>query len=77
VKSVVVNVAAVRPTNAGSIDVGPGGVSASLPSFTHPGNENVANLVMVPVSADGKIRVRNNSSGTTHMIVDITGYFTE
>jgi hypothetical protein len=32
---------------------------------------------MVPVGADGKIRVQNNSAGTTHMIVDITGYFTE
>jgi hypothetical protein len=73
----VVNVAAVRPTDAGSIDVGPAGVTPPLPSFTHPANENVANLVMVPVGADGKIRVRNNSAGTTHMIVDITGYFTE
>jgi hypothetical protein len=76
VKSVVVNVAAVNPSASGSIDVGPSGTNAPLPSFTHPANENVANLVMVPVGADGKIRLVNNSTGTSHVIVDITGYFT-
>jgi hypothetical protein len=77
VKAVVVNVAAVNPAAAGSIDVGPSGSDPALPSFTHPANENVANLVIVPVGADGKIRIRNNSVGTSHMIVDITGYFTD
>jgi hypothetical protein len=77
VKAVVVNVAAVNPTAVGSIDVGPSGANPSLPSFTHPANENVANLTIVPVGADGKIRIRNNSSGSSHMIVDITGYFTD
>jgi hypothetical protein len=77
VKAVVVNVAAVTPSDTGSIDVGPSGANPILPSFTHPANENVANLVIVPVGADGKIRVRNNSTGTSHVIVDITGYFTD
>jgi hypothetical protein len=77
VKAVVVNIAAVNPTASGSIDAGPSGANPALPSFTHPANENVANLAIVPVGADGKIRIRNNSSGTTHMIVDITGYFTD
>jgi hypothetical protein len=76
VKSVVVNVAAVTPSAVGSVNVGPSGSNPSLASFTHPANENVANLVMVPVGADGKIRLVNNSAGTTHLIVDITGYFT-
>jgi hypothetical protein len=76
VKSVVLNVAAVNPTAIGSVNVGPSGSNPTLASFTHPANENVANLVMVPVGVDGKIRLVNNSSGTTHLIVDITGYFT-
>jgi hypothetical protein len=76
VKSVVINVAAVNPAATGSVNVGPSGSNAVLASFTHPANENVANLVMVPVGADGKIRLWNNSSATTHLIVDITGYFT-
>jgi hypothetical protein len=77
VKSVVINVASVNPTASGSIDVGPSGANPALPSFTHPANENVANLVLVPVGADGKIRIRNNSGGTSHIIADITGYFTD
>lgn len=46
-----------------------------MPWFTHPANENAANLAIVPVGA-GKIRVVNNSLGTSHVIVDITGYLT-
>jgi hypothetical protein len=76
VQAVVVNVAAVSPAAAGSIDVSPSGTVAPFPSFTHPAGENVANLVIVPVGADGKIRVRNTSGGTAHIIVDITGYLT-
>jgi hypothetical protein len=75
VKAVAVNVAAVTPSAVGSIDVGPSGANPLLPSFTHPANENAANLVIVPVGADGKIRIRNNSVGTSHVIVDITGYY--
>jgi hypothetical protein len=74
VQAVVVNVAAVSPSAMGTIDVGPSGASPILPWFTHPASENVANLAIVPVGADGKIRFVNNSAGTSHLIVDITGY---
>jgi hypothetical protein len=76
-KTVIVNIAAVNPAGSGSIDVGPSGSSPLLPSFTHPAGENVANLVVVPIGADGKIRIVNNSAATTHFIADITGYFRE
>jgi sugar lactone lactonase YvrE len=76
VRAVVVNVAAVNPSATGSIDIGPSGVTPTLPWFTHPASENVANLAIVPVGADGKIRLVNNSAGTSHLIVDITGYLT-
>jgi alpha-tubulin suppressor-like RCC1 family protein len=76
VKAIVVNVAAVNPSDLGSVNVGPSGANAALASFTHPANENVANLVIVPIGSDGKIRLFNNSAGTTHLIVDITGYIT-
>jgi sugar lactone lactonase YvrE len=75
VSAAVVNVAAVTPGGAGSIDVGPSGTNPALPSFTHPANENVANLIVVSVGVDGKIRVRNNSAAASHVIVDITAYF--
>jgi hypothetical protein len=75
VTAVAVNVAAVSPAVSGSIDVGPSGAFPSVQNVLHPAGENVANLVMVPVGPDGKIRVLNNSGGGTHMIVDIVGYF--
>jgi len=28
----------------------------------------------VPVGADGKIQLFNGSSGTVHLVVDVTGY---
>jgi hypothetical protein len=74
VQAVVVNIAAVSPTATGTVDAGPSGANPTLPWFTHPTNENVANLAIVPVGADGKIRLVNNSAGTSHLIVDITGY---
>jgi hypothetical protein len=76
VQVVVVNVAAVNPSATGSVDIGPSLVMPTLPWFTHPANQNVANLAIVPVGADGNIRLVNNSAGTTHLIVDITGYLT-
>jgi Bacterial pre-peptidase C-terminal domain len=76
VTAVAVNVAAVNPAFAGSIDVGPGGEYPSLSNVLHPAGENVANLVIVPIGANGAIRVVNNMDGNTHMIVDIVGYFT-
>jgi hypothetical protein len=76
-KTVIINVAAVNPLGSGSIDVGPSGSNPVLPSFTHPAGENVANLVVVPIGADGKVRIVNNSAATSHVIADITGYFRE
>jgi sugar lactone lactonase YvrE len=76
VRAVVVNVAAVNPTATGSADIGPSLLTPTLPWFTHPANENVANLAIIPIGPDGKIRVVNNSAGTSHFIVDITGYLT-
>jgi sugar lactone lactonase YvrE len=76
-KAVAVNVAAVNPTLAGTFSGGPSGVVSTLESLIHPANENVANLMILPVGADGNIRISNNMApgGTSHMIVDITGYF--
>jgi cysteine-rich repeat protein len=76
VQAVVVNVAAVNPSATGSVDIGPSLITPTLPWFTHPANQNVANLAVVPIGADGKIRLVNHSTGTTHLIVDITGYLT-
>jgi hypothetical protein len=87
VKAVVVNVAAVNPTQPGSICNQvvncPTLFGGSQNGLYHPANQNVANLMILPIEADGTIRLSHTigdffagTSGTSHMIVDITGYFT-
>ena len=48
-----------RPT-ASNLNVAPG--------------ETVANMVLVPVGADGKVSIYNNA-GATHVVVDVLGWF--
>ncbi|MDQ6740359.1 MAG: hypothetical protein M3021_08340 [Actinomycetota bacterium] len=35
----------------------------------------VPNLVIVPVGADGKVTLYNRSSGATHLLADVSGYY--
>jgi hypothetical protein len=37
--------------------------------------QTVPNLVTVPVGSDGRVTLFNRSSGTTHFIADVTGYY--
>ncbi|MFD6229792.1 peptidoglycan recognition protein [Streptomyces sp. NPDC060232] len=74
VTSVVLNVTATNPTEAGHVSVYPNGTvrtSASNLNFT-PG-QTIANLVVVPVH-DGIVQFYN-SAGSVDLIADITGYF--
>ena len=36
--------------------------------------QNIPNLVVVPVGADGKIQLFNGSAGTVQLLADVTGY---
>lgn len=71
---VLVNVTAVSPTSFGYVSVVPE-TPVSAPATSNlnlaPG-QTKANLVLVPVGADGKIHLYN-SSGTTHLLVDVMG----
>jgi hypothetical protein len=81
VKAVVVNIAAVTPSDVGTISLDY--TSTGLPSppkrtvLIHPANQNVANLAIATIGPQGTIRLQNNSVGRTHFIVDIVGYFTD
>jgi TAT (twin-arginine translocation) pathway signal sequence len=75
VRAVVVNVAAVNPIADGIVEVGALAAGPFLPALSHPPGENVANLTIVPIGPDGKIWLRNYSPESSHLIVDITGYF--
>ena len=75
VSAVVVNVTAVAPTAAGYITVWPSGTPRQETSnLNFQAGQNIPNLVIVPVGADGKIQLFNGSGGTVHLLADVTGY---
>jgi hypothetical protein len=69
----IVNITSVQPTAAGWITA----YGATLPStstLNFTGGETRANLAIVPLSADGTLRIKPSTS--THVLVDIVGYIT-
>jgi tripartite motif-containing protein 71 len=83
--AVAVNVTAVLPTKSGWLTVFPSDASLPLAStLNFAANQTVANLVKVKVGADGKIKIANTAlpsgptppSGTTHVVVDLMGFYT-
>ena len=77
VTAVVLNVTAVWPSAAGFVTVYPAGQSRPLASNlnTSP-NATVPNLVVVQVGTDGQVSLFN-AAGSTDLIADIAGYYTE
>ncbi len=76
VAAVVVNVTVTSPTQGGYITAyadGAGRPTASNLNFS--AGQTVPNLVVVPVGANGRIRLFNGSPGTVHLIADIAGYY--
>ncbi|MET8462774.1 DUF1565 domain-containing protein [Micromonospora zamorensis] len=75
ISAVVLNVTVTEPTTSGFLTVYPDGTgtpSASNVNFV--ARETVPNLVTVPVE-NGKIRIRNSSGGTVHVIADLQGQY--
>jgi hypothetical protein len=73
--TVVLNVTVTSPTAPGFVTVWPNGdarPNASNLNFTP--DQTVANLVITKVGLDGRVRLFN-SSGATHLIVDVMGWF--
>ncbi|MEU2449954.1 hypothetical protein ABZ605_07835 [Streptomyces sp. NPDC012765] len=74
-KAVVLNVTVTEAKSDGVLTVWPSGTA-------RPGSSNlnwktgqtVANLVTVPVGADGKVQIANLGWGSTHVVVDLFGY---
>jgi hypothetical protein len=76
VKAVVVSVQAALPQTPGYLRVWPsteGEPSTSLVNF--PTGRTTTNLIAVKVGTDGKIKIRNGSSGATDIVVDVMGYY--
>jgi Pro-kumamolisin, activation domain len=74
--AVVLNVTATGETSSGHLIAYPDGVSQPTSSnINWVTGKTVPNLVVVPVGADGKVDLFNASSGTTHFVADVFGYY--
>jgi alpha-tubulin suppressor-like RCC1 family protein len=76
VSAVEFNLTAVGPSSGGYLSAYPDG-------STPPGTSNLnfapgqttSNLVIVPVGADGKVRLFNGSAGSVQLVADLAGYY--
>lgn len=76
VKAVIANVAAVSPTIGGYLTTFPTGQTMPGSSTVNFGpNANRANQAFITLAADGRASVFNER-GSTHVLVDVSGYFT-
>ena len=77
VSAVVLNVTATQPTAIGFLTLFPTG--APLPPVSNlnfESGQSVPNLVVVAVGANGRVSTYN-SAGTTHVIFDVAGWFSD
>jgi hypothetical protein len=76
VSAVVLNVTVTRPTKPGYITVyGDGTTRPTASNLNFVANQSVPNLVIAPVGANGKVALYNGSTGTVHLIADVSGYY--
>ncbi len=77
VSAVALNVTETAPQGDGYITVYPSdGSVPKVSNVDYPRGLTVANMVVVKVGADGKIDLKNTSSGTVQLIADVAGYYT-
>jgi uncharacterized delta-60 repeat protein len=73
--AVVVNVTAVQPTGAGYLTIWPDGTRPTVSNLNVPqAGQTIAGHATVRLGADGAIRVAPSTS--THLLVDVVGWFT-
>jgi hypothetical protein len=76
--AVAMNVTAVSPTANGVVTVYPGG--ADLPtasSLNYYKGQNIPNMVVVAVGADGKVQFHNTSTGSVQLVADLEGCYSQ
>jgi hypothetical protein len=74
--AVVLNVTVTEPTAPGFVRVYADG--ATMPdssNLNYVAGQTVPNLVITPVSPDGKVALYNGSPGTVQLIADVSGYY--
>ena len=74
--AVVMNLTVTRPTWDGNVVAFPTGESAPLASnLNFAQNQTIPNLVTVKLGAGGQVTLKNNSTGTVHLVADVSGYY--
>ena len=76
VSAVVLNVTVTGPTGGGYITAHADGTArptASNLNFVR--GQTVPNLVVVPVAPNGRVALYNGSTGSTHLLADVAGYY--
>ena len=84
ITAVALNITVVSPTANGVLtvwgDEAQNGASVGQPSTSNlnfQAKQNVPNLVIVPVGANGVVDFYNGSNGDTQVLADVAGYFSE
>ncbi|MCA4132470.1 carboxypeptidase-like regulatory domain-containing protein [Arthrobacter sp. M4] len=74
--AVVFNLTVTEPSSAGFITAYASGQAVPGSSNVNYGpGQTVPNLVVAPIGADGKVSLKNTSSGSVQLIADVSGYF--
>ncbi|WP_280691153.1 MULTISPECIES: PKD domain-containing protein [unclassified Kitasatospora] len=78
ITAVALNVTVTNPNANGHLTVYPGGQQApNASNLNFTTGQTVANSVVVPVGSDGTVRVLNAAWGTSDVIVDVVGYYSQ
>jgi hypothetical protein len=78
VGAVVLNVTVTGPSAPGYLTVWPAGTSRPFASnLNFSANQTIPNLVIAKVGTNGQVAFYNGSVGTSHVVVDVVGWFAE
>jgi RHS repeat-associated protein len=75
VTSVVLNLTAVSPSGSGFLEAYPDGTTApTVSDVSFGGGLTVANMITVPLGADGKVAILVGGTGSVQILADLAGY---
>ncbi|MCX5129980.1 hypothetical protein [Streptomyces sp. NBC_00347] len=75
--AVALNLTVTNPRSAGHLTAYPAGKAAPTTSnLNFTAGQTVANAVIVPIGADGKINIRNGGWNPADVVLDVVGYYT-
>ena len=75
-RAVSLNVTVTQPTQAGNVRLFPAGAAVPLAAtLNYAAGQTRANNTVTGLSDDGQLTARCAPSGSTHLILDVNGYF--